>query len=201
MTPDDRHRRCTIERETAETSVRVALDLLGHGRADIATGIGFFDHMLTLLAGHGLFDLEVRATGDVHVDGHHTVEDVGIVLGQAVAECLGDKVGIRRYGHALLPMDEALAQAALDCSGRGLLVFDAAFTRDKIGDFDVELTEEFFRALAHNAGISLHVRLLAGHNAHHMVEAIFKAVGRALRAAVEGDPRREGVPSTKGTLT
>jgi imidazoleglycerol-phosphate dehydratase len=201
MTPDEQKRQCTIERETAETSVRVALDLQGRGRADVDTGIGFLDHMLTLLAGHGLFDLEVRAEGDLHVDGHHTAEDVGIVLGQAVAKCLGNKAGIRRYGHALLPMDEALAQVALDCSGRGLLVFDAAFGRDKIGDFDVELTEEFFRALAHNAGITLHVRVLDGRNAHHIVEAIFKAVGRALRGAVEADPRREGVPSTKGTLT
>jgi imidazoleglycerol-phosphate dehydratase len=201
MAPEGPARRSNIERTTAETTVRVALDLDGTGRTEIDTGVGFFDHMLTLLAGHALLNLHVRASGDLHVDAHHTVEDVGIVLGQAVAKCLGDKTGIRRYGHALLPMDEALAQAALDCSGRGLLVFDAAFGRVKIGDFDVELVEEFFRALAHNAGLTLHVRLLAGRNAHHVVEAIFKAVGQALRDAVAPDPRREGVPSTKGTLT
>ncbi|RME48237.1 MAG: imidazoleglycerol-phosphate dehydratase HisB [Chloroflexi bacterium] len=193
-------RRVQAERKTSETDIRLELNLDGTGQADIQTGVGFFDHMLTLMSAHGLFDLTLRAEGDTHIDDHHTVEDVGIVLGQAIRQALGDKAGIRRYGHALVPMDEALALVALDCSGRGLLAWDVQFTRDKIGTFDTELTEEFVRAVAHNAGITLHVRMLAGHNAHHVAEAIFKALGQALRQAVALDPRREGIPSTKGRL-
>lgn len=193
-------RRADVERATAETEIRLALNLDGAGRAEVHTGVGFFDHMLTLMTAHGLLDLTVTARGDTHIDDHHTVEDVGIVLGQAIRQALGDKAGIRRYGHAMVPMDEALALVALDCSGRGLLAYDARFPQGKIGTFDTELVEEFLRAVAHNAGITLHVRLLAGHNAHHMAEAIFKALGQALRHAVEHDPRREGIPSTKGHL-
>ena len=189
-----------IQRRTTETEIEVRLNLDGAGSAEIDTGVGFFDHMLTLMAAHGLFDLQVRARGDTHIDDHHTVEDVGIVLGQALREALGDKAGLRRYGHAIVPMDEALALVAIDCSGRGLLVYDVTFARDKIGRFDTELVEEFLRAVAHNGGLTLHVRQLAGRNAHHVAEAVFKALGQALRRAVERDPRREGVPSTKGML-
>ncbi len=193
-------RRVQAERKTSETDIRLELNLDGTGQADIQTGVGFFDHMLTLMSAHGLFDLTLRAEGDTHIDDHHTVEDVGIVLGQAIRQALGDKAGTRRYGHAIVPMDEALALVALDCSGRGLLAWDVQFARDKIGTFDTELVEEFVRAVAHNAGITLHVRMLAGHNAHHVAEAIFKALGQALRQAVALDPRREGIPSTKGSL-
>ena len=189
-----------VQRRTRETEIELALNLDGSGTAEIDTGVGFFDHMLTLMAAHGLLDLRVHARGDTHIDDHHTVEDVGIVLGQALREALGDKAGLRRYGHAIVPMDEALALVAIDCSGRGLLVYDVTFTRDKIGSFDTELVEEFLRAVAHNGGITLHVRQLAGRNAHHVAEAVFKALGQALRRAVERDPRREGVPSTKGVL-
>ncbi len=193
-------RTAQLERKTSETDIRLSLNLDGTGQAEIDTGVGFFDHMLTLMAAHGLLDLTVQARGDTHIDDHHTVEDVGIILGRAMGQALGDKAGIRRYGHALVPMDEALALVALDCSGRGLLAYDAEFRRDKIGTFDTELVEEFLRAVAHNAGLTLHVRLLAGHNAHHSAEAIFKALGQALRHAVKPDPRREGIPSTKGSL-
>lgn len=193
-------RSTTIQRQTAETDVTVEINLDGTGRHRIATGIPFFDHMLTHVAVHGLLDLEVQASGDLEVDAHHTVEDVGIVLGLALREALGDKTGIRRYASVALPMDEALALVAVDCSGRGFLAFNAAFPVSKIGDFDVELVEEFLRALAVNAGITLHVRLLAGNNAHHMAEAIFKGLGRALGDAVVLNPRRAGVPSTKGVL-
>ncbi len=193
-------REVRVERETAETRVRVALNLDGQGRAAIATGVGFFDHMLTLLAYQALFDLAVEAEGDLHVDAHHTVEDVGIVLGQALARALGDRRGIRRYGQALTPMDEALALVALDCSGRGLLVWEGGFPTEKVGTFDTELVPEFFRALALHGGLTLHIRLLAGANSHHMAEAAFKGVGRALRQAVAPDPRRGEVPSTKGVL-
>ena len=193
-------RQAQIERKTTETDIHLALNLDGSGRSAVHTGVGFFDHMLTLLAAHGLLDLEIQAVGDTHVDDHHTVEDVGIALGQAIQQALGDKAGIFRYGHAVVPMDEALAMVALDCSGRGLLVYDVTFTRQKIGTFDTELVEEFLRAVAHNGGLTLHVRVMAGHNAHHIAEAIFKALGQALRRATEADPRREGVPSTKGTL-
>ena len=196
-----RRRAATVARETAETAIRAALDLDGDGRADVRTGIGFLDHMLMALARHALFDLELQAKGDLHIDFHHTTEDTGIVLGQALRQALGDKRGIRRYGHALLPMDEALAEAAVDISGRPFLAWSVPFGPSKVGEMDTELFAEFFRAFAFNAGITLHVSLKAGTNAHHVAEACFKAVARALRAAVEADPRAPGaVPSTKGML-
>jgi imidazoleglycerol-phosphate dehydratase len=198
MTPN---RRAQIARTTTETDIRVAIDLDGTGRAEIATGIGFLDHMLTALARHSLIDMTIAATGDLHIDFHHTTEDVGIVLGQAIRQALGDKRGIRRYGQACIPMDEALVEAAIDLSGRPYLAFAATFARDKVGEMDTELFEEFFRALAFNAGATLHVTQRAGSNAHHIAEACFKAVARALRAAVEPDPRAAGsIPSTKGAL-
>ena len=194
-------RRAEIARATSETDIRVTLDLDGTGQATIATGVGFLDHMLTALARHALLDLTVQAKGDLHIDDHHTTEDVGIVIGQAIRQALGDKRGIRRYGAALIPMDEALAEAALDVSGRPYLAWSVAFQRPKIGTFDTELVEEFFRALAFNAGLTLHVTLKAGTNAHHVAEACFKALARALRQAVEPDPRAAGaIPSTKGAL-
>jgi imidazoleglycerol-phosphate dehydratase len=194
-------RSATISRTTTETDITVTLDLDGTGRGDIATGIGFLDHMLTALSRHGLFDLTVRATGDLHIDFHHTTEDVGIVIGQAFARAIGDKRGIRRFGHALVPMDETLAEAAVDISGRPFLVWNVSFERPKIGEMDTELFEEFFRALAFNAMITLHVTRRAGHNAHHVAEACFKATARALRMASEPDPRAaDAIPSTKGAL-
>jgi imidazoleglycerol-phosphate dehydratase len=194
-------RRAEIARQTAETSIRLTLTLDGTGQAQVATGIGFLDHMLTALARHALFDLELTAKGDLHIDLHHTTEDTGIVLGQCLRAALGDKRGIRRYGHALLPMDEALAEAAVDISGRPFLAWSVPFARDKVGEMDTELFEEFFRAFAHNAGITLHLALKAGTNAHHVAEACFKALARALRMAVEADPRvPDQVPSTKGVL-
>ena len=194
-------RRANITRATSETDIRLTLDLDGSGKAEIATGIGFLDHMLTALTRHGLFDLSVQAKGDLHIDFHHTTEDVGIVLGQAFARALGDKRGIRRFGQALIPMDEALAEAAVDLSGRGLLIWNAEFPRDKIGEMDTELFEEFFRAFATNALLTLHISGRAGTNAHHIAEACFKAAARALRMAVELDPRvGDAVPSTKGSL-
>ena len=195
------NRRAEISRETSETTITVALGLDGEGRADIATGIGFLDHMLTALARHGLFDLKVQAKGDLHIDFHHTTEDVGIVIGQCLRQALGDKRGIRRYGAAVIPMDEALAEAAVDISGRPFLAWSVSFAQPKIGEMDTELFEEFFRALAFNAGITLHVTQKAGTNAHHVAEACFKALARALREAVEPDPRAIGaIPSTKGVL-
>jgi len=193
-------RHASVRRKTNETQIELDLELDGRGQASIQSGIGFLDHMLTHVAVHGLFDLTLNATGDTHVDDHHTVEDIGIVLGQALRMALGDKAGIRRYGDALLPMDEALVLVAVDCSGRGFLTYAASFPTPKIGTFDTELFEEFLRALAHHAGLTLHVRALAGHNSHHIAEAIFKGLGRALRIAVELDPARIGIPSTKGTL-
>ena len=195
------NRRAEISRETSETAITVALGLDGEGRADIATGIGFLDHMLTALARHGLFDLKVQAKGDLHIDFHHTTEDVGIVIGQCLRQALGDKRGIRRYGAAVIPMDEALAEAVVDISGRPFLAWSVTFAQPKIGEMDTELFEEFFRALAFNAGITLHVTQKAGTNAHHVAEACFKALARALREAVEPDPRAIGaIPSTKGVL-
>ena len=195
------NRRAEISRETSETAITVALGLDGEGRADLATGIGFLDHMLTALARHGLFDLTVRAKGDLHIDFHHTTEDVGIVIGQCLRQALGDKRGIRRYGAATIPMDEALAEAAVDISGRPFLAWSVTFAQPKIGEMDTELFEEFFRALAFNAGITLHVTQKAGTNAHHVAEACFKALARALREAVEPDPRAiSAIPSTKGVL-
>ena len=191
----------SITRTTTETDITLTLDLDGSGRAEIATGIGFLDHILTALARHGLFDLTVHAKGDLHIDFHHTTEDVGIVLGQAFARALGDKRGIRRFGHALVPMDETLAEAAVDISGRPFLAWNVSFERPKIGEMDTELFEEFFRALAFNALVTLHVTRRAGHNAHHVAEASFKATARALRMATEIDPRvGDAIPSTKGAL-
>lgn len=194
-------RRAEIARKTAETDIRVAIDLDGTGRADVATGIGFLDHMLTALARHSMIDMDIAATGDLHIDFHHTAEDVGIVIGQCLKKALGDKRGIRRYGASLLPMDEALAECAIDISGRPFLAWAVPFARDKVGEMDTELFEEFFRAFAFNAGITLHMTLKAGTNAHHVAEACFKAAARALRAAVEPDARAAGaIPSTKGVL-
>jgi imidazoleglycerol-phosphate dehydratase len=193
-------RTATINRQTAETNIQLTLDLDGTGRADVATGVGFFDHMLTLLAKHAVIDLTVRAAGDLAVDQHHTVEDVGICLGQALREALGNKEGIRRYGHFTLPMDETLATVAIDLGGRFAVVFRADFPAAKIGDFDTELVEEFWQAVAANALANLHIRVHYGRNSHHISEAIFKATARALRMAAETDPRMSGVPSTKGTL-
>ena len=190
-----------ITRNTAETRISLRLDLDGSGQAQSDTGIGFLDHMLTALARHALFDLDVRAEGDLHIDLHHTTEDVGIVLGQALAQAIGDKRGIRRYGHACVPMDEALVDAAVDLSGRPFLAWSVAFERDKIGEMDTELFEEFFRALASNGLLTLHLTRRAGRNAHHLAEACFKAVARALREATELDQRGAGaIPSTKGAL-
>jgi imidazoleglycerol-phosphate dehydratase len=194
-------RRAEINRETAETRIHLRLDLDGTGRAEVATGIGFLDHMLTALARHSMVDLSVKAEGDLHIDFHHTTEDVGIVLGQAIRKALADKRGIRRYGHALVPMDEALAECAIDISGRPFLVWSASFPRDKVGEMDTELFEEFFRALAMNSAMTVHLTQRAGTNAHHIAEGLFKAFARALRMAVEADPRAEGtIPSTKGML-
>lgn len=190
-----------IERRTAETNIQLELNLDGTGQARNATGVGFLDHMLDLLARHASFDLSVSATGDLHVDQHHTVEDVGICFGQALKQALGDKSGIRRYGHFTLPMEETLVTVALDLSGRYFLVFQAQFPTAKIGDFDSELVEDFWQAAAANALCNLHVLLHHGRNSHHISEAIFKAAARSLRMAVENDPRNPGVPSTKGTLT
>jgi imidazoleglycerol-phosphate dehydratase len=190
-----------VERNTKETRIAASLNVDGRGRYEIATGIRFFDHMLELFAKHGGFDLKLKADGDLDVDQHHTVEDVGICLGQAVRSALGDKTGIRRYGHFTLPMEETLVTTALDLSGRYYLVFQAPLPSPKIGDFDSELVEDFWQALAANALCNLHVVLHHGRNSHHIAEAIFKCAARALRMAVELDPRMTGVPSTKGTLT
>jgi imidazoleglycerol-phosphate dehydratase len=189
-----------IKRDTKETQISVQLSLDG-GEARIATGVGFLDHMLDLLARHGRLGLEIEATGDLETGAHHTTEDVGICLGQAIDQALGDRAGIRRYGFATIPMDEALAECAIDISGRPLTVYEADLPDMTIADFDTELTEEFFRAVANNSKMTLHVRVRYGTNAHHMVEAAFKAFARALRQAVSIDPDESGVPSTKGTLT
>jgi imidazoleglycerol-phosphate dehydratase len=194
-------RQATIERKTGETDIRVELTLDGTGAGERQTGVGFLDHMLDLLARHGRMDLEVRARGDLETGAHHTVEDVGICLGQALDRALGDRSGISRYADATVPMDEARASCAIDVSGRGLLAFEAPLPPGAIGNFDHELVEEFFRALAMNARITIHLQVQTGSNAHHMIEAAFKAVARALRAAVSVDAGETGVPSTKGTLT
>jgi imidazoleglycerol-phosphate dehydratase len=193
-------RTATIERKTAETKIRLQLNLDGTGQADIATGVGFFDHMLTLFAKHSAIDLTVKADGDLEVDQHHTVEDVGICLGQALKQAIGDKKGIRRYGHFTLPMDETLATVAIDLSGRFALVLRADIPSNKIGDFDSELIEEFWNAFAGNTLCNLHILVHYGRNSHHISEAIFKCTARALRMALESDPRMTGVPSTKGSL-
>lgn len=193
-------RTATISRKTSETDVLVTIDLDGTGTVDVSTGVGFFDHMLSAFGRHGLFDLTVRVTGDTWVDDHHTVEDTGIVLGQAIREALGDKSGIRRFADVAIPMDESLVMAAVDISGRGELFWDVPIEAQKVGTFDTELGHEFFAGLARDAGVTLHVRELCGQNAHHLLEASFKAAGRALRLACEADPRVVGVPSTKGSL-
>jgi imidazoleglycerol-phosphate dehydratase len=193
-------RQANIDRKTTETDIRLSLSVDGNGSCDATTGIGFFDHMLTALARHGQFDISVKCEGDLEVDAHHTVEDIGICLGQAIGEALGDKTGITRFGSAYIPMDEALARAAVDFSGRPYLVFNATFEEEMIGAFPSALTEEFFRSVADHARINLHVDLIRGSNAHHGVEAIFKAVARAIRVAVAIDPTVKGIPSTKGVL-
>lgn len=194
-------RTAEVVRNTNETQIRVALDLDGGGKARLSTGIGFFDHMLDQIARHGLIDLEIEAKGDLHIDGHHTVEDVGITLGQAFARALGDKKGVRRYGHAYVPLDEALSRVVIDLSGRPGLVWQVPFTRATIGTFDVELAHEFFQGFVNHAGVTLHIDNLRGENSHHQCETVFKAFARALRMAIEADPRSaDTIPSTKGSL-
>jgi len=199
--PMTQPRTAEVSRQTAETKINVKLNLDGTGVSKLATGIGFFDHMLDQIARHGLIDLEIEALGDLHIDGHHTVEDVGITLGQAIAKAVGDKRGIRRYGHAYVPLDEALSRVVVDFSGRPGLEMHLPFTSGQIGEFDTQLTFEFFQGLVNHAFITLHIDNLKGVNAHHQAETVFKAFGRALRAALEWDPRALGqVPSTKGSL-
>jgi imidazoleglycerol-phosphate dehydratase len=194
-------RTATIRRDTKETKVQVTLDLDGSGSAEVRTGVGFLDHMLDHFGKHGMLDLTIQSEGDLHVDDHHTAEDVGICLGQAIAKALGDKAGIRRFGSASVPMDEALASVSMDLSGRAVLVFNVRFASDKIGTFDTQLIEEFCRALSAHAGMNLHVNVPYGANDHHVAEALFKALAQAFRAAKEIDPARRGqVPSTKGSL-
>jgi len=193
-------RKAEIRRKTNETDIMLSLSIDGSGKGEIETGIGFLDHMLTLFSKHGLFDLKVKAQGDLVVDGHHTVEDIGIVLGQVLKQALGDKKSIKRYGTSHVPMDESLSMVVLDLSGRPFLVYDVQLTSDKVGDMDTELVEEFFRAVAFNAGINLHIKVFYGSNNHHIIEAVFKAFGRALDEATRTDERIEGVMSTKGSL-
>jgi imidazoleglycerol-phosphate dehydratase len=193
-------RSAEVERNTLETKIRVRLDLDGSGKSTLATGVGFFDHMLDQIARHGMIDLDIEAKGDLHIDAHHTVEDVGITLGQALAKALGDKTGLRRYGHAYVPLDEALSRVVVDLSGRPGLVFAVPFTRATVGEFDVDLVREFFQGLVNHAAITVHIDSLRGDNSHHQAETVFKAFGRALRMAAEADPRSSGVPSTKGSL-
>jgi imidazoleglycerol-phosphate dehydratase len=194
------HRIAQLRRETKETKIFLSVDLDGTGQSQLATGVGFFDHMLTLLARHSLIDLTVQAEGDLHVDSHHTVEDVGICFGKALAQALGDKAGIRRYGQALLPMDETLVSVAIDLSGRAYCVWNAEVPGEMLGNFSSPLAEEFWRAVSGAAAMNLHVLLHHGRNCHHIIEAMFKGAARALRQAVEFDPRSPGVPSTKGVL-
>lgn len=194
-------RQAQITRSTAETEIEVALNLDGSGAYDMATGVGFFDHMLDQLSRHSLIDMTIRAKGDLHIDDHHTVEDTGIAIGQALARALGDKKGIRRYGECVLPMDDAQVRCALDLSARPFLIWNVTFPTQKIGSFDTELVREFFQALATHGGITLHIDMVHGVNSHHIAEAAFKAVARALRQAVETDPRKaDAIPSTKGAL-
>ncbi len=193
-------RKAQITRNTQETQISVKLDLDGKGQAKLASGVPFLDHMLDQIARHGLVDLEVKASGDLHIDAHHTVEDIGITLGQAFAKAIGDKKGVRRYGHAYVPLDEALSRVVIDLSGRPGLEMSGKFTRARVGDFDVDLVREFFQGFVNHASVTLHLDNLKGVNAHHQVETLFKAFGRALRMAVELDPRVKGVPSTKGSL-
>ena len=195
-----RLRRAVIERKTRETQVQVRLDLDGQGRSSIETGIGFLDHMLTALATHARFDLDVQAKGDLHVDAHHTVEDVGIVIGQALTQALGDKAGITRFGHAYVPLDEALARCVIDLSGRPYLHYGVTFKAQRLGTMPTELFEDFFWALADHGRMNIHLEAIRGRNAHHIAETLFKATARALSMAVARDPRVHGIPSTKGTL-
>jgi imidazoleglycerol-phosphate dehydratase len=197
---DSARRYAEISRKTRETDIRLTIDLDGHGKAEVASGIGFLDHMLELFARHALVDLSVSCTGDLHVDGHHTTEDIGICLGQAIDRALGDRAGIRRYGHAVLPMDEVLVTAAIDLGGRAYWVWNVTMPAARIGTFDSELVADFWQAVATQGRMNLHAVLHHGRNTHHVAEAIFKATARALRAAVELDPRCVGIPSTKGTL-
>lgn len=189
-----------IERNTKETKIKMKINIDGTGKNNINTGIGFFDHMLTHISKHGFIDMDICAKGDINVDSHHTVEDTGIVLGKCIANAIGDKKGIKRYGYSIIPMDETLVLCAVDFSGRAVVVFDAEFTAEKLGDFDTEMTEEFFRAVSLNAGINLHIKLISGKNNHHIAECIFKAFGRAVDMAVSFDKRIDGVLSTKGML-
>jgi len=193
-------RQAQVTRNTNETQISVSINLDGGGKSKLATGIGFLDHMLDQVARHGVFDLEINAKGDLHIDAHHTVEDVGITLGQAFAKAVGDKAGVRRYGHAYVPLDEALSRVVVDLSGRPGLDMQIDFVRARIGEFDVDLAREFFQGFVNHALVTLHIDNLKGDNAHHQAETAFKAFGRALRMAVELDPRVQGVPSTKGSL-
>jgi len=193
-------RTTTVSRNTKETQISLTLNLGGSGTSEITTGLGFFDHMLTLFAAHSLIDLTLHCNGDLHVDGHHTVEDVGILLGQAFAETLGDKTGLRRYGHFTLPMDESLATAVVDFSGRPCLVYNVEFPLPQVGQFDTELIHEFWQGFANGAKCTLHLTLHYGTNGHHIAEALFKAAARSIREAIEIDPRQPSIPSTKGTL-
>lgn len=193
-------RTATIERNTKETQIKASLTLDGTGKSDVHTGIGFFDHMLEGFSRHGFFDLTLQVNGDLHVDGHHTVEDTGIVLGTAIREALGDKAGIRRYGSFILPMDESLCLCAVDLCGRPYFVFDCDFPTERVGELDTELVREFFYAVSYSAGMNLHLKMLSGGNAHHMIEAMFKAFGKAFDEACSYDPRVKGVLSTKGAL-
>lgn len=190
----------TVQRDTLETQIQARVNLDGTGNTRLASGLPFLDHMLEQIARHGLIDLEIKAQGDLHIDAHHTVEDIGITLGQAVKQALGDKSAIRRYGYAYVPLDEALSRVVLDCSGRPGLEYAVEFPRDRIGDFDVDLFREFFQGFVNHALVTLHIDNLRGRNAHHIVETVFKAFGRALRMAVEPDSRAVGIPSTKGSL-
>ena len=193
-------RTATVNRKTGETDITISIDLDGSGKSEVNTGIGFFDHMLTAFARHGFFDLDVRVAGDLEVDGHHTVEDTGIVLGQAIAEALGDKKGIKRYGSMILPMDETLVMGAIDLCGRPYFVMDAEFKTPAVGELDTQLVQEFFYSVSYAAMMNLHLRVITGINDHHKIEAMFKAFARALDEAVTIDPRVDGVPSTKGSL-
>ena len=193
-------RTATVNRKTGETDITISIDLDGRGTSEVNTGIGFFDHMLTAFARHGFFDLDVRVAGDLEVDGHHTVEDTGIVLGQAIAEALGDKKGIKRYGSMILPMDETLVMGAVDLCGRPYFVMDAEFKTPAVGELDTQLVQEFFYSVSYAAMMNLHLRVITGINDHHKIEAMFKAFARALDEAVTFDPRVDGIPSTKGSL-
>lgn len=193
-------RKAIVNRKTGETNISLVLNMDGNGKADIDTGIGFFDHMLNSFARHGLFDLNVKVDGDLYVDCHHSIEDTGIVLGQAIKEAIGDKKGIKRYGSMILPMDEALILCSLDLSGRPFLVFDAEFTRESVGYFDTEMVKEFFYAISYSAGMNLHIKMLSGSNNHHIIEGMFKAFAKALDEAAMIDPRITDVLSTKGSL-